>query len=84
MSLLSVFVYDRFLATRIAVFDFPGYMLKLKQDAAAGKVDQAQAEQRVEAALELVNSVPSNVVVISGDVILGKKGRYEKLSLGTP
>lgn len=82
VSLLSCFLYDHFLAMKIAVFDLPGYLVRLKADMASGKMTEAQMKQSLDEADRLVNSVPSNIVVISGDVLLGQAKRVQKLSVG--
>lgn len=82
MSLLACFLYDRFLATKVAVFDFPGYLVKLKADMASGKMTEEQMKQSLDDVERIVNSVPSNVVVISGDAILGQPKRIQKISVG--
>ncbi len=73
-SALSTVVYDRYFATKVAVFDLPGYLMSVREKMAlAGNA--ANAEQILVAGLneaeKIVKSVPNNYVVISGDAVLG-------------
>lgn len=73
-SVLSLFVYDRFFATKIATFDFPGYLMSVREKMAlAGNAADAEKVLMtgLSTAENIVKNVPRNYVVISGDAILG-------------
>ena len=82
MSLLTCFLYDRYVATKVAVFDLPGYLVKLKEEMANGKMTEVQMQESLDRVQRAVNSVQSNYVVISGDAVLGQPKRIQKLSIG--
>lgn len=81
VSALTLFAYDRFYATKVAVFDFSGYLEKIRGEAMAGKIDNNQMLARLDDVKKMLDSMPGNVVVLSGDTILGKPKRVQKLEL---
>ena len=82
-SVLSVFVYDRFFATRIGTYDLPGHVLWLRNNLVAkmqsGAINEQQAQELMAKDLEGVNTIikalPRNVIVISGDTVIGSPKR---------
>lgn len=80
-SILSVSIYDRFFATKIAVMDLPGYMSQISTALSGGAIDNLQMLAYVDAAGKAVTSVPKNYIVISGDVILGPATHALKIKL---
>jgi len=79
MSILSVTVYDRAFATKVAVYDLPGLVMKLQSAVASKQLTQEQAGAIIDQATARINALPSNYVTISGDVILGKAPKAKKL-----
>lgn len=81
MSICSTVVYDRFFTTKVAVLDLPGYLEKLKIGIASKKITEDQAAKAIDGVKALVDSMPSNYIVLSGDTILGNPARIKKLQL---
>ena len=87
VSALTVFVYDRFYSMRIASFDLPGHMLSVRNDLAAKvSTNQLTNEQAMDMygkdldnVKKTIDSMPGNVLVISGDVVLGSPRRLIKI-----
>lgn len=88
-SIGSIFLYDRFFATKFVSFDLPGYLKSLQIE--AGKAgpgqekDMAEKMQKSLAKVEkLILSQPKNVVVLSGDVVLGDSKPVKRLDIANP
>ena len=81
VSALTLFAYDRFYATKVAVFDFAGYIEKTRNDVATGKIDNNQMLARLDEVKKMLDSMPSNVIVLAGDTILGNPKKVQKLVL---
>ena len=83
VSVISVLAYDRYFAMRVASFDLPGHMLAVKNDLStkvtSGQMTVEQAQQAfgqdLEQVANTVNGAPGNVIIISGDALLGHPRR---------
>jgi len=67
-SAVSVFVYDRFYAQKVAAIDIKGYLAEQKDLYTAGKLTDDQFEAKLDTLEALVDSVPKNKALITGDV----------------
>lgn len=81
-SILSVFMYDRFFATKIAVFDYPDFLIRVRNGVISGAISQDQLKNYMELAESKIKSQPRNYVVLSGDVLLGDGKGAKKISDG--
>ena len=71
-NILSIYAYDRFLAVKIAIYDYPSLVKKVTAARMANLITEEQALQKIgEEAGKDVNSMPPNYVVFSADVLLG-------------
>lgn len=83
MSALSVAIYDRFFTTKFAAFDLPGLLVTIQAGRANGSMTEEQAVKKLDEVESMINSLPKNYVVLSGDTILGKPTHIRKLSIST-
>ena len=70
ISVLSVFLYDRFFAQKIIALDMKGYIAKQRDLYMEGKLTDEQFRANVDKLEEAVKSIPANRVAIMGDVVL--------------
>jgi len=72
---ISLFVYDRYFATKIVIYDLDGKLQLIKQAAEKGAITFQQAEQvsamEIAEAKRISDMAPSNYVVLSGGAVLG-------------
>jgi predicted MPP superfamily phosphohydrolase len=83
-SVLTVAVNDYFFEAhsgpvQIATFDMPGYLKQLQSDLISGKITEQQMLAKLDDVTKRLDSQPSNVVVISGDCILGHPKQVRKI-----
>lgn len=80
MSIMSLVVYDRFFAVKVASFDLPAFLLQIKTARAENKISDEQAGKLVDGVRAQIDALPPNYVVITGDVILGNAIRVKKIT----
>jgi len=80
MSIFSVVVYDRFFTTKIAVYDLPALLQKLDAAEMAKTITKEQGDQKIAEVKALVDSMPSNYIVLAGGTILGTPSRVKDLT----
>jgi hypothetical protein len=70
MSVLSVFLYDKFFAQKIIAVDMKGYIARQRDLYMEGKLTDEQFRAGVDRLEEAVKSIPENRVAIMADVVL--------------
>jgi hypothetical protein len=70
MSVLSVFLYDKFFAQKIIAVDMKGYIARQRDLYMEGKLTDEQFRAGVDRLEEAVKSIPANRVAIMADVVL--------------
>lgn len=88
-SVCSIYTYDRYFATKLAAFDLPGYLRSIQTDAAkVAPGDEKAASEKIQKSLaaveKLITNQPRNVVILSGDVVLGEAQKVKKLDFPVP
>jgi hypothetical protein len=83
-SVISLVVYHNYVlphsqSVQIATFDMPGYLKQLQSDMISGKINEQQMLAKLDELTKRIDSLPSNVVVISGDCILGHPKQVRKI-----
>ncbi|MEM3580407.1 MAG: hypothetical protein QXQ64_03985 [Candidatus Bathyarchaeia archaeon] len=71
ISACSIFVYDKFFATKIVTFDLQGYIATLRQLYLTKQLDDTELRKRIDRIEEIVMNTPRRKVIITSDVILG-------------
>jgi len=77
----TIALYHQFGATRLAVADLNGYMGKVAQANALGVMSEKQVDEAVDVAGNIINSQRHNVVVLSGDVVLGDAKPVRRIAM---
>jgi hypothetical protein len=70
IALLTVFVYDRFFATRVVMVDLTGFVREQKELLARGKIDQAEVSANLARLQTYIKNQPKNLMVITKAVVL--------------
>lgn len=70
VSVLSIFTYDRFFATKVVSIDIKGFLAEQRDLYVAGKIDDKQVEANLDRLEQTANNIPSNKVVIMGDAVV--------------
>lgn len=70
VSVLSVYVYDKYYAQKIAAVDLQGYVQKVQKYVVNGRFNEEQYKQSVDKMEEAIMSVPKNRALITRDVAL--------------
>jgi len=81
MSALSLVVYDRFFAIKIASFDMPGFLTQVRTARLENRITEEQANKLWDEAKRQVDVLPPNYLVLSGDIIFGNAKRVKKLTM---
>ncbi len=69
-SVLSVVAYDQFFAQKIVAIDLKGAVDELREQAAAGKITQAEVNAKFDAIQQIVTSTPKHKVILMGDAVV--------------
>lgn len=77
VSVISIFIYDKYYAQKIVSFDFKGYILGLRDMYMSGKINDAELKQAIDLVEQKIKSQEKNKVVFMGDVILSKVERID-------
>jgi hypothetical protein len=85
-ALLTVTIYDRFFATKVAMVDLTGFVKEQKELFAQGKIDQAELSSNLSRLQTYIKGQPKNLMVISKDVVLanGKEIQLPDAEAGPP
>jgi hypothetical protein len=83
-SVCSVYIYDKYFAIKLASFDLPAYLKSVqitvsKIDPGQEKEIAAKIQKSLSAVEKMITSQPRNVVIISGEVVLGDSKSVKKL-----
>lgn len=70
VSVLSIFIYDRFLIKKIVSMDIKGYIAEQRDLYLAGRINDEQFRANIDKLEARVKSIPSNQVVIMGDAVV--------------
>ncbi len=77
VSTATVFVYDRFFATKITVFDMQGYLHGIKVLYMQNKITEADVNKYLDLMDQAVKNRPKNEVILGAEVVYG--GRFKKI-----
>jgi DNA-dependent RNA polymerase auxiliary subunit epsilon len=80
-SVVSIFIYDRFFALKVAVVDLKGFVDTTRVLYLEGKLTDEGVRKAFEQLKFKVESMPNNYVVITSDVILKIPGRGQKVDV---
>lgn len=85
-ALLTVTIYDRFFATKVAMVDLTGFVKEQKELFAQGKIDQAELSSNLSRLQTYIKGQPKNLMVITKDVVLanGKEIQLPDAEAGPP
>lgn len=85
-ALLTVTIYDRFFATKVAMVDLTGFVKEQKELFAQGKIDQAELSSNLSRLQAYIKNQPKNLMVITKDVVLanGKEIQLPDAEAGPP
>lgn len=75
-----IFVYDKFFAQKIIMFDLKGYVATLRDLYVAGKMNDEQLKRAIDRIEAIVNSQPKRKIIITSDVLLGGGDRVEDIT----
>jgi len=70
ISLVSIFVYDRFFVQKIVAVDVKGYIAEQRDLYISGKINEEQLKANIDKMEKAVTSIPRNKVIIMGDAII--------------
>jgi hypothetical protein len=70
VSVLSLFVYDRFIAQKVVAIDMKGYIAEQRDHYLAGRIDDAELRRRIDRLEEVSLAIPANRVVLMGDAVV--------------
>jgi hypothetical protein len=70
VSVLSLFVYDRFLAQKVVALDMKGYITEQRDLYLAGRIDEEELRRRIDRLEEVSLAIPANRVVLMGDAVI--------------
>jgi hypothetical protein len=69
-SAALILIYDRYFATRIVAVDIKGFIAEQRDLFVQGKIDDGQLKRNIESLEKVIESIPSNEVVIIGDAVV--------------
>ncbi len=69
-SVLSVVAYDQFFAQKIVALDLKGIVDEVRDQAAAGKITQADVDAKFDAIEGILSSTPKRKVILMGDAVI--------------
>ena len=78
ISVMTIGIYDRFFAQKVAVLDVNKYIASLRTDYVAGKINSEALKQAPKKIKQAVDSVGSNTIILLGEAVL-KNGEYIKI-----
>ena len=70
VSVLSLFVYDRFLAQKVVAIDMKGYLAEQRDLFMSGRIDDEELRRRIDRLEEVSLAIPANRVVLMGDAVI--------------
>jgi hypothetical protein len=70
ISLVSIFVYDRFFVQKIVAVDVKGYIAEQRDLYISGKINEEQLKANIDKMEKVVTSIPKNKVIIMGDAVI--------------
>jgi hypothetical protein len=70
VSVLCLFVYDRFLAQKVVALDMKGYIAEQRDLYLEGRIDDEELRRRIDRLEEVSLSIPANRVVLMGDAVI--------------
>jgi hypothetical protein len=69
-SLATVFLYDRYFATKIVAVDLKGFLAEQKVALASGASSQSEMTRRLDALEATLDAIPDRHAVVLGDVVV--------------
>jgi len=70
MSVVTTKIYDAKYAQKVVAVDIKGYVAKQGEDFMAGKITEEQFRQKFDHLQKVVEKIPSNKVVLMGDLVV--------------
>ena len=70
ISLVSIFVYDRFFVQKIVAVDVKGYIAEQRDLYISGKINEEQLKANIDKIEKAVTSIPKNKIIIMGDAVI--------------
>lgn len=70
VSAISLYLYDRYRATRIVSVDLDGYISEQKERFIAGEITEEKLTENMNRLKEAVDRIPGNTVVLTADVVV--------------
>jgi hypothetical protein len=70
VSVLALFVYDRFIAQKVVAIDMKGYIAEQRELYLAGRIGDEELRRRLDRLEEVSLAIPANRVVLMGDAVV--------------
>jgi len=70
VSVATVFVYDRYLAQKVAVLDIRGYLQERKDLFISGKITEMEFTASVDNLDATLNKIDKRIIVLKGDAVV--------------
>ncbi len=70
VSAVSIYIYDRYFATKIVSVDVQGYISKQRERYIAGEITGEQLRENMKQLRVVVDKIPGNKVVFTSDVVV--------------